>query len=66
MIGKIDELTYTCPDESEEGKILGREESQTEKKKGKKKMTLLPNQTTMDDLFGASLQDFFNSQVWRQ
>ncbi|KAF7190655.1 Exonuclease V [Pseudocercospora fuligena] len=62
VIGKIDELTYTCPDESEEAKTLGREESESEKKKGKKKMTLLPDQTTMDDFFGASSQDLFNSQ----
>ncbi|KXT17839.1 hypothetical protein AC579_5357 [Pseudocercospora musae] len=65
VIGKIDELTYTCPDESEEGKIFGREEPEYEKKKGKKKMTLLPDQTTVDDFFGARPQDLFNSQdVW--
>ncbi|EME81006.1 uncharacterized protein MYCFIDRAFT_26838, partial [Pseudocercospora fijiensis CIRAD86] len=62
VIGKIDELTYTCPDETEEAKILGQEEAESDKKKGKKKMALLPDQTMMDDFFGTSSRDLFNSQ----
>lgn len=66
MIGIIDELSHSCPDEAEEAKIL-EQGGNSASKKGKKKATLPPDQTTMHGFLSDGKQEspHLNGQdVW--
>lgn len=64
IIGIIDEVSYNCPNQAMEAEIISAAGSASGDKKGKKKMTLLPDQTTVTDFFANSNEDaeIFNSQ----